>query len=156
MRRRCGARSLSCVVRRRNVEASEAIQRLQTLGFDDHAGDLRVAAGTKRILDEAFVRVQRNAILECLCVINLATNGLVPSERIGARNTQVIADAQYWVATIISNGLHVLANLRRSHPGASQLGDTLIAAVTAVADAWSAILAGDIDDLTKEAEWSST
>jgi predicted component of type VI protein secretion system len=143
------------VVRRRYVETSEAIQRLQNLGFDDHASDLRVATGAKRILDASFVRVQRNSILECLEVINRAANGQVPSEQVGPRqNARVIADAQYWVSNIVSQGLHVLAALRASSPSDALLHDTLLAAVTAVADAWSHVLAGDIDDLSKELDWS--
>ncbi|MGC4027293.1 MAG: hypothetical protein QM696_00270 [Steroidobacteraceae bacterium] len=137
------------------MEASEAIQRLQNLGFDDHASDLRVATGAKRILDASFVRVQRNSILECLEVINRAANGGVPSEQVEPRpNAQVIADAQYWMSHIVSQGLHVLAALRASSPNDTLLHDTLLAALMAVADAWSSILAGDIDSLSKELEWS--
>jgi hypothetical protein len=148
---------LNLVVRRRNVEASEGIQRLRDLGFDDHANDLRVAPGSKRILDASFVRVQRNAILECLDAINRAANGPVPSERVAPhQNAKVIADAQYWVATILSQGMHVLATLKASRPADPILHDTLLAAVTAVADAWCGVLSGDIDDVLKEQEWSST
>jgi hypothetical protein len=129
---------------------------MQSLGFDDRASDLRVATGAKRILDPSFVRVQRNAILECLEVVNRAANGDVPSQRMGPRqNDQVIADAQYWVSNIVSQGLHVLAALRASSPNDALLHDTVLAAVTAVADAWSCDLAGDIDNLSKELEWSS-
>jgi hypothetical protein len=139
------------------VEATEAIRRLQNLGFDDHAGDLRVAAGAKRTLDASFIRVQRNAILECLEAINLAANGEAPSERTGPRpNDKVIADAQYWVSTIVSQGLHTLASLRASGRSDAMLQDMLVSAVTAVSDAWTQVLAGDIDGLSKDREWSST
>jgi hypothetical protein len=139
------------------MDASEAIQRLQDLGFDDFSGDRRVADGAKRVLDASFVRVQRNAILNCLDIINLAANGDVPSASTGRRhNEQTIADAQYWVSTILSKGLHVLAKLRASNPSDVLLHDTLLAAITTIADAWSHVLAGDIDNLSKELEWSRT
>ena len=136
------------------MEASEAIRRLKTdLGFDCYANDLRVGAGSQRLLDAPLIRVQRSSILECLAAINHAANGDIPSANIGLRNNpQVIVDAQYWVAEVISGGLRELIKLQACAPSNDQLQSTLLAALTAVSHAWGQVLAGDIDNLTEGKE----
>lgn len=93
-------------------------------------------------------------IIDCLEVVNRELNGAIPSETIAEKKRDIPRDLVYAMSNIIADGLLIYQRWAENDVFDLDTRKQLFKMISHINDAWTQVLAGDVDNLREEIGWS--